>query len=893
MKTIDLSGLWQCTTEAQTAPITIPGTLDQSRIGVKDVGGKKWHPDNDPNAALYQTEHGIRTRLTRVVTWEGAAHIVRTLNWTVPEGQRLFLEVERSRHLSLRLNGQNVPACSERSISTPYVFEVTGLMTGQDEIDFITDNSYPTWPHDAIVFSSAATDETQTNWNGLLGYVRLRVEEDAFIRQVRVYPHGERVDVQVEVDAAHAATLPLRIDSEALISPVTMEATLHPGVQVIRLTDLPLTTDIRRWDEEEGNLYDLTATLKDTRTTVRFGVRDFQAKEGHLLLNGRRIFLRSEANCAVFPEEGHPPITVEAWRQVLSVYRSYGVNIMRFHSHTPPEAAFTAADELGMLMQPELSHWNPETAFEDEASWAYYQGELRGILHMLANHPSFVMMTFGNELASGELGHRRMEELLVQAHALDDTRLFACASNAHYGWYGYQGGSDFYTSFNLRQRELRATYAEMQGYLNHDAPDARHDYESAMAELRRDCGKPVFSFEVGQFEILPDFDEIDDFRGVTRAVNYELIRDKVQAEGLMDTWKRQVEATGELSNLCYREEVEAALRTESFSGISLLGIQDFPGQGTALVGMLNAHLQPKPYPFAQPERFRAFFRPVLPLVLLEKYTYTAGESLRAQVRLANYGKLSLTDRLTYTLDGESLHLTDTLTEATVPMGAVTTLGTLPLTLPCLDKAAKLTLTVRFGGAENRYPLWVYPATEPVCPPNVYECRALDDHARAVLAQGGVVYLNPDSTPAALPQSIQAQFSTDFWSVGTFLKQEGGMGQLIDDTHPLFADFPTSFHTDWQWWRMATQRAVILPRRYDAIITEMDSYAYLRPMAQLLECRCGGGRLLLSTLGLHNSLQHPECRALQGSIYRYLSSDRFAPRQEIPLEVIEQLVAALP
>lgn len=262
-------------------------------------------------------------------------------------------------------------------------------------------------------------------------------------------------------------------------------------------------------------------------------------------------------------------MTVAEWCGVLAVYRSCGVNCMRFHSHTPPEAAFAAADEMGMLMQPELGHWNPETAFEDEESWAYYLGELRATLRTLANHPSFTMLTFGNELACGDLGH-----------------------------------------------------------LNHDDPDAKHDYEGAMAEVRKECAKPVFSFEVGQFEVLPDFDEINDFKGVTRAVYYELIRKKVIAEGLTDTWKRRVEATGELSNLCYREEIEAALRTASFSGISLLGIQDFPGQGTALVGMLNAHLQPKPYPFARPERFSAFFRAVLPLVLLEKYTYVSTKPSR-------------------------------------------------------------------------------------------------------------------------------------------------------------------------------------------------------------------------------------------------------------------------
>lgn len=237
-----------------------------------------------------------------------------------------------------------------------------------------------------------------------------------------------------------------------------------------------------------------------------------------------------------------------------------------------------------------------ETAFESPESLAYYTGELRQALRFLANHPSFVMLTLGNELASGELGHRRMEDLLSMAHAMDATRLFACGSNTHYGWYGYQGGSDFYTSFHLREQDLRATYDNMKGYLNHRYPNAKNDYEAAMTVLRKDCGKPVFSFEVGQFEVLPDFGEIADFRGVTRAVNYELIRKKVEQSGAMDTWTKQVEATGELSNLCYREEVEAALRTERYSGISLLGIQDFPGQGTALVGMLNAHLQPKPYP---------------------------------------------------------------------------------------------------------------------------------------------------------------------------------------------------------------------------------------------------------------------------------------------------------
>ena len=153
-----------------------------------------------------------------------------------------------------------------------------------------------------------------------------------------------------------------------------------------------------------------------------------------------------------------------------------------------------------------------------------------------------------------------------------------------------------------------------------------------------------------------------------------------------------------------------------------------------------------------------------------------------------------------------------------------------------------------------------------------------------------MYLTPPSTKEALPGSIRAQFTTDFWSVGTFAQQAGGMGQLIDSAHPLFADFPTDNHTDWQWWPMASRRAVILPKRIQAIITEMDSYAYLRPMAQLFECRCGGGRLLFSSLGLQDLQQYPEARALLSSIYRYLAGEEFAPEQELDVETVASLVA---
>ena len=868
----DLSGVWTCTTDEGSAAVQLPGTLDTNGVGHADRVAAPWHPDENTNDALTGTDV-IATRLTRRHTYEGPAVFTRTLRFVPPAGRRVFLEVERSRHLTLDVNGRRVEPLFPASVSAPYVFEVTGLLSGEDEIALTCDNRYPGWPHDDIVFSSAATDETQTNWNGIIGYFRLRIEEGAFIHAVRVYPHGERLDVCAEVFSGSAWADEIAVSSEALEQGATYPAQGTAGMSSVWLRDIPLSRQVRRWDEDEGSLYSLTVTLWGQHRTVSFGVRDFAAREGRLVLNGRSIFLRSDTNCAVFPETGHWPMDVPAWREILHTYRAYGVNCVRFHSHCPPEAAFTAADEMGLLMQPELSHWNPRNAFASAESRAYYRAELEGIVRMLANHPSFVMLSLGNELHMGEGGQAYADELLSLARTLDPTRLVASGSNNHYGTKGENPADDFYTSACYRGHALRATSSPMVGWLNEGPPDWRTDYAPAMRAIRESSRQPVVSFEVGQYEVLPDFAQLEEFTGVTRPDNLALIRDRVKAAGLLARWKDEVRASGELALLCYRAEVEAALRTEGLSGISLLGLQDFPGQGTALVGMLSSHLRPKPYAFAAPERFARFFTGVLPLALLPRLTYTAAETLTADVRMANYGRRALCGEAEWTLAGEGVSISGRLPGACARSGGLTDLGTLHIALGDVKKASRLTLSIALCGFENRYDVWVYPVCTPVCPATVHECRTLDDAARSVLEGGGTVYLAPDSTEEALPGSVRGQFSTDFWSVGTFPAQPGGMGLLIDAEHPLFQHFPTDSHTGWQWWPMASQRAVVLEQMPDGarpIVTLMDSYAYLRTMVMMLECRVGRGRLFFSSMGLHNLLQYPEARALQSAVYRYLA-----------------------
>ena len=953
-----LNGKWHVVLEdGTTGQMDLPGTLDENGIGHRDVGANQWHPDAVLGNAAGEIDKDapIATRFTRRHTYEGEARISRKI--TVPDygTDRLFVLAERARALRLLVDGEACAVFRQGTLSTPYIFELTGAAPGEHEFTFLSDNSYPGMPKAAICYSSAATDETQTNWNGILGECSMYTRPQNFIDSLRVYPRavkkeeknkagGYVLDVCVELAPGAKKVYKdakIILQSEALaageledtqtlteIISYSGEGLAEAGTDKeensktmeIWFRDLPLRENVKLWDEDEGNLYEMAVTLDNGMSAedkggstaecrTRFGIRSFGDNgSGRLALNGRAIFLRGEANCAEYPETGHPPMTIPEWKEMLLKYRSYGINFVRFHSHCEPEAAFAAADELGMLLQPELSHWDPKDAFETEESYRYYRAELVDLLKTYANHPSFVMLTLGNELQAQDEGRERMRELVRTAKRMDPTRLYANGSNAFYGEEGCDPESDFYTSQSCKDVVIRGTFSGMRGYLNENYPSTDRTYDEAMAEIRKEYQKPVFSFEVGQFEVLPDFEELESFHGISDPVNLKLIKKRVEERGLLPTWEKYVEATGELSRLAYREEIEAAMRTRELSGISLLGLQDFPGQGTALVGMMNSHLEPKPYDFARPERFREFFQECRILVKLPHYTYEAGERLIAEVEAANFGKGNIEGVFCWTLAGKksvsengncepaeiksknTVIATGEDTEITICRpGSYTEVGSLDIPLDFVEKNTALTLKVRIGDSISAYPIWVYRKTTPVCPENVYETRAFDVKTREILQNGGRVYLSPDADKESLPNSIKTQFTTDFWSVGTFADQEGGMGQLIDTEHPIFKEFPTDFHTDWQWWIMATKRAVILPHPMKTIITEMDSYAFLRPMAQLIEFRCLKGKVLLSTMELHKSQQYPEVRALQASIYTYLSGENFEPAEEITEEELSMLV----
>ena len=372
-----------------------------------------------------------------------------------------------------------------------------------------------------------------------------------------------------------------------------------------------------------------------------------------------------------------------------------------------------------------------------------------------------------------------------------------------------------------------------------------------------------------------------------------------------------VHASGELSRLCYQAEVEAVLRTPSMSGLFLLGLQDFPGQGTALVGMLNSHLCPKPGTFSAPERFASFFceRRILPY--LPKHCFFADEEAIVPLRAANYGKTALAGPVEAWVCGGQENIRIPVCPQADPEerdgtrcflpGTLSPAGTLTLRMGELAEklfpedwkncgAARLSLILSMPdvpGTETV--LFVSTREQKEAPASVYVTERFDQRTEEVLSRGGMVYLSPPQE--ALSGAVRGCFSPNFWSVRTFPSQEGTMGLLIEKDHPLFRYYPTEEFGDWPWWIMAGRRVFRLSRQMDAILAMMDSSARLRPLAQMLECRCLGGRLLISSLALQDLQAYPECLALQRAVFSYMDTPDFKPRQELTPEEVKALLGA--
>jgi hypothetical protein len=850
--------------------INLPGTLDDALIG-------------RPVKADSSLIKPVMLHLSRKYTYIGAAWYQRTFNTHAV--MDAFLSLERVLWRSdCWIDGN--PVGEQESLIAPHTFHLGLLKPGKHTLTIRIDNrkQYDISVND---FAHAYTDGTQIIWNGIIGKIELVDQGATSIKNIRTFPSLANRSVKTLITlqgtpikktyarvSLFAGTKVIKTSVRVAVSGPEQEITIQ-------------APDAKPWDEFHPRLYQICTELTnekgqllDVKTTT-FGFREVTATGNELKINGRPLFLRGTLECNIFPLEGHPPMSAAGWRKVFQAARAYGLNHLRFHSWCPPEAAFWVADSLGFYLHVELPLWVP-TVGKDANTLTYLEAEANKIIDEYGNHPSFCFWSMGNEL-EGDFAW--LEKLVRTLKRKDNRHLYTTTTFSFQKGHGKtpEPVDDFFITQYTDKGWVRG-----QGIFNTNAPDFKTDYSKALAGT----AVPLIIHEVGQYSVFPDLTEISKYTGVLRPDNIKAVRNDLRKKQLLELAPSYLTASGALAVQLYKEEIERALKTRGVGGFQLLDLHDFPGQGTALVGILNAFWDSKG--LIRPEKFREFCGPVVPLLRFQKAAYQNNEVFAASVEVANFSDQLITDEVRWSIHSEDgkVQYKGTLGRRSLPVGNGNEAGRFSVDLTKVTRATELTVTVSLGTTkyQNQWKIWVYPAVLPNDEGKVVFTASIDS-AIQLLKAGRQVVFHPDT---AAIKGIDGRFATVFWSPVHFPNQPGSMGLLIDKKSEALAGFPTASHSDWQWWDLVTRSRSLqldrLPIRAKPIVRVIDNFFKNRNLGTLVEFRVGTGKLLICTMDIsHQLAERPAARQLRYSLTKYVSGNAFQPVQEITADDLRRLI----
>ena len=906
---LSLAGEWNVTLgdAKEVKHAMLPGTIDTNHLGF---------------APSDTTE---TTHLTRLYAYKGKATYSRTIE--IPKQWKkaaVELFLERTKPTWVYVDGNLVDSCN--FISTPQRYILPKLKTGKHQLDIVVDNSRGV-PEQVYGSSHAYTEDTQTNWNGIIGEISLKQVE---LKAGQKLISWERLSSKAEkgVDAEEQDAYLFDNDKYLLVGMVQSESRQYTGKV------LPC-------------------------------FRDFRIEGAHFYADGHPVFLRGKHDAAVWPLTGHVDMTVEGWMKYLGICSAYGINHVRFHSWCPPEAAFVAADSLGIYLQPELPFWG---SFDDkdETLMTFLHQEGENILREYGHHPSFRMMALGNELW-GSID--KMKEFVDDFREIAPDKYYTFGSNYYLGYQGVKEGMDYFTTCRIGGEDwgkynthTRGSFSFADAYdggmINHFHPNSTMNFDEACDK----AGIPIISHETGQFQTYPDFNEIKKYKGVLYPYNLEVFRKRLAAAGMLSQADDFHKASGLWSVKLYKADIEMDLRTRNMAGFQLLDIQDYPGQGSAFVGILDAFMESKG--ITTPEEWRQWCSPVVPLLVTDRFCYEENDTMKAKIQIANYGGESLKGKkvewkLDYAKDERYPNVSsvaETLTHLNQPsplaQGEITIhtdeegwidVGEIVHKMKvkangiddgdgkCLDVyvgSRKLTLSLYIYEGEldatrysNTYDLWVYttPKNIDYLKKQVVIAKDLTSDVVKKLEKGAKILWLPttsnhfvasDDTLSqasnATPYTVGGLFQTDYWNYRMFKTicennkkkvSPGTLGILTRPEHPLFRDFPTEMHTNWQWFPIIKESHPLVldnfPKDYKPIVQVIDNIERNHKLGLVMEWKVGKGKLLVCMSDLEKAAKYPEGKAFYASVLDYMRSADFNPSSEITIDELQKTLSSEP
>lgn len=919
---IDLSGEWKVSLDRNdlgvtgkwystrfTETVTLPGSLAENGMG-DDISLSTIWTSNMVDSSWYFAEKYAPYREVgniKIPFWlqpekryVGAAwfqkEIVIPENWS---SKNIELRLERP-HWETRLWIDDLEIGIQNSLGTPHTYNLNGYLNpGRHMISIRVDNRIK--EINPGVNSHSVADHTQSNWNGMVGDLSLQASPLVLIEKVRLFPDIESGVVKAEMIVRNftGKTQPctLKLQSISMGSGDKLESVVHEfslkdgeDAETIELS-YPMGESPALWDEFNPNLYQMDVELNSDEgmnvKQVIFGMREFKAEGKRFTINGRPLFLRGTLECAIFPKTGYPATDTDAWEKILKSAKSHGLNHIRFHSWCPPEAAFDAADELGVYLQVECSSWANfgPTIGDGQAidRWLYEEAE--HILEAYGNHPSFCLMAYGNE-PGGVHQKRYLEEFVTHFKEKDPRRVYTGGA----GW-PFIESADFLSDYYAR---IQRWGEGLNSIINKSAPHTTFDFRHII-EL---APMPYVSHEIGQWCVYPNFKEIEKYDGVLKAKNFEIFRETLEESGIGHLADSFLLASGKLQALCYKADIEAALRTPEMAGFQLLDLHDFPGQGTALVGVLDPFWEEKGY--ITPDEYSRFCKETVPLVRLQKRVFSNSETFEAEVEVAHFGSEVLSDPdIRWKVSSQEGHTVaegqfekeELLLDNNQP------LGTIQIQLDQITSPEKLYLEVSVNQYSNGWDFWVYPEVIPeLTESDIHVTDVLDQAALEALKNGGKVLwaLHENSLSDAYGGDIAVGFSSIFWNTSwTQGQAPHTLGILCNPDHSALAAFPTEYHSNWQWWdAMHHGQAIILngfENKIEPIVRIIDDWFENRSLGLIFEAEVGDGKIVVSGTDLLTDLENRlEAKQLLYSLKNYMTSSQFKPKSEISITELERL-----
>jgi hypothetical protein len=939
--TINLAGTWRFQLDPQDCGIAyrwfnhdleqrieLPGSLQAQGYGDDVTLNTRWIGDiadrsyyTDPRYEPYRQPDYIKVPfwLQPDKHYRGAAWYQREI--VVPEewrGRRITLTLERP-HWETRVWLDDHYAGANNSLSTPHVYDFgCNVAPGRHFITVRVSNEMIV---DVGQNAHSVSEHTQTNWNGIVGEIALAAGSPVYVDDVQVYPDMQCKSAKVRVQLANALTQEATVyvslsaelqnaNREHHPAPITTQAHVPASGCMIEF-DYPLGDEAATWDEFSPALYALTVqatgnvdghALDDVQITT-FGLREVGIIGTQLAINGRPTFIRGTLECAIFPRTGYPPTDVESWKRVIGAAKAHGLNQLRFHSWCPPEAAFIAADEMGFYYQVECAAWANQGSTIGEGRpldrWLYEEGHR--IVRAYGNHPSFIMMAYGNEPAGRHRDY--LAKWVTYWRSVDPRRL-------HTGGAGWPiiPENDYH---NIPEPRVQAWGEELRSRINSKPPETMTDYSDWVQRL----GKPIVSHEIGQWCVYPNFDEIAKYTGPVKAKNFEISRDTLKANHMGDQAHDFLQASGKLQVLCYKEDIESALRTPGFAGFHLLDLHDFPGQGTALVGVLDPFWEEKGY--VTPAEYSRFCNSTVLLARMSKRYWRTSETFSADLDIAHFGAAPLKGVVVewaLVNAGGMVVAQGELGPVDIPIGNGTRIGRIEAVLKGLAPARQYTLVTSIHGRhiENDWDIWVFDDDVNVqTPSDVLIVESLDDSAMAKLAQGGKVLLM--LPPARVKADSTIGFSSVFWNTSWTKRAPGRptagqpsvgqskpvgqsphtLGILCNPNHAIFGEFPTESHSNWQWWELIHGSAAMtldgLPPALRPLVQPIDTWFENRRLGLLFEARVHGGKLMVCSMDLRTDLEKRiVARQMLRSVLHYMASGAFHPQINVDADLIRAL-----